>query len=266
MPGDLTALLAPAWRHFATAGDASRLIRTLRAHSRLPGPRGNLELVAAFASLVADPAAGPVRARWDLCAALADTDAAQAPENTPGVFVVVCGAVGLGALGAASAARVAQALRRLRALAGDPRWRVREGVAMGLQRLLAARPSATLTALRDWVRGEDWLAMRAVAAAVAEPPLLRDPAVARAAVTLHRRIVARVLAARARTSDGFRALRQTLGYSISVVAVARPREGLALLRALDASGDADGGWIVRENLKKARLKAVRSGGGWTPRS
>jgi hypothetical protein len=176
----------------------------------------------------------------------------SAPENTPAAFLPFCGALTLGAVAAARPERVTEALGYLLTAARDPRWRTREGAAMGLQRLLKSQRDTTLSHLARWVAGDDWLAMRAAAAAVAEPALLVDPVLARAAVRLHASIVKRVLAARER-SERFRVLRQGLGYSISVVTVVRPSEGFALLRQLAASGDPDAQWIVRENLKKRRL-------------
>jgi hypothetical protein len=109
--------------------------------------------------------------------------------------------------------------------------------------------------LTRWITGDDWLAMRAVVAAVAEPPLLTEPSVAVAALRFHETVTKRVLATRVRDGEPFRVLRQALGYSISVVTVANPRGGFALLRRLTASGDRDALWIVKENLKKRRLAA-----------
>ena len=120
-----------------------RLGPYLLDHSNLPGPRGNLELAAAVAdgatrrSSAAGPALGP-----DV-----------APENTPGCFLAFCGVVGLGVVLARGAGRgeapvawppiprcgarlggETPPLRILRTLAADPRWRIREAVAMALQR------------------------------------------------------------------------------------------------------------------------------------
>jgi len=49
-------------------------------------------------------------------------------------------------------------------------------------------------------------------------------------------------------------LRKALGYTLSVAIAATPEAGLALLVQLSASVDKDIQWIVRENLKKQRLK------------
>src|SRR6266700_1223921 len=65
-------------------------------------------------------------------------------------------------------------LPRLRQLASDPRWRVREGVAMGLQRLGDADLARLLTEMEEWVAGGP-LEQRAAIAALCEPRLLREP-------------------------------------------------------------------------------------------
>ena len=70
---------------------------------------------------------------------------------------------------------------------------------------------------------------------------------------LHEAILAGLPALADRRSDAFRALRQGLGYSLSVVVAATPEAGFALMRCLAASNDRDVRWIVVENLKKGRI-------------
>ena len=89
----------------------------LLAHSGLPGPRANLELLQA----AADEADETTFRRW-----LA-IDAARTPPNTPDECLPACGAVGLGRLAASGRRDVLVELRRH---ASDLRWRVREGVAI----------------------------------------------------------------------------------------------------------------------------------------
>jgi hypothetical protein len=87
----------------------------LAANSGLPGPRGNLELVAA-------------------CGEEADLHRADALVASGDEFATVCGLVALGRLlGEGDDRR----LRVLHRHASDRRWRVREGVAMAVQRALA---------------------------------------------------------------------------------------------------------------------------------
>ncbi len=95
--------------------------------------------------------------------------------------------------------------------------------------------------------------MRAVAAGVAEPALLRNKQTARWALELHKKIFAEILIAKERKSKEFKKLRQGLGYSLSVVICAIPKEGFEYVRQLTDAQDADILWIIKENLKKNRL-------------
>lgn len=89
-------------------------------------------------------------------------------------------------------------------------------------------------ALAGWAAAGDPLEMRAVAAAVAEPALLKDRTFAEAALGLQRQVVYRAVQIPDRRSDSFRALRKGLGYTLSVVVQAIPEEGFDLLAELAA--------------------------------
>ncbi len=257
------------------AGDAAaKLEAFLLANSGLPGPRGNLELAHDLADLLAAEAPPPaVKAKLEGWRALAE---AQAPTGDPGEYLCFCGTLAWSAdwvrAGARGGGRAtggrgssggratggrgrAQINRGLRRAAEDPRWRRREAVAMALQRIGEADPAALLALLGSWLEKGSFLELRAVAAALAHPPLLADRAFARRALGLADRILKRFAAASraARLHEGFRVLRQGLGYALSVLAAAEPEKGLALLERWAARPDPDVVWILRENLKKKRL-------------
>jgi hypothetical protein len=255
MPRHDATAVADLVAAFLQTRNPAPLQRYLQAHSALPGPRSSLELAHAFADAAGGDASRVWGRLWHLSVRWTRIPAADAPENTPGVFLPVCGALAIGAIAAAHGDRMPAALVHLYSCAHDTRWRVREGAVMGLQRLLGSQPRETIVRLARWIAANDWLAMRAAVAAVAEPPLLAVPSIASAALRLHETVVTHVLAARVREGEPFRVLRQTLGYSISVVMVVNPKGGFALLRRLAASGSPDGWWIVKENLKKRRLAA-----------
>lgn len=240
---------------FVATGDVKDLTAYLLSNSNLPGPRGNLELALAFGDVAGNLARCDVSLEpiWVLCEGMTEMSAAVAPVNDPREFLPFCGTLGLGAIGADNTAYAEPALGAFRELARDPRWRMREAVCFGLQRLLAARSEETLEALGVWVAGGEPLEMRAVAAGVAEPALLQDPETAMRALRLHREILTRVLEMDDRRSDAFRALRKGLGYTLSVVVCAVPQEGFSFLAELAVLDDRDVRWIVKENLKKNRL-------------
>ncbi len=133
--------------------DAADWASYLREHSGLPGPRANLELVQA----VADEGDA---ARLD---ALIDTD---------DEYLVMCGVVGLGRL----LAEGAEVVPRLRRHAMDSRWRVREAVAMALQRLGDADLPRLVDLASDWANDDHPLVQRAAVAGICEPRLLKDTA------------------------------------------------------------------------------------------
>ena len=211
----------------------------LLAESGLPGPRGNLELAQAVADV------GDL-ARFQRYAAYT---ADQAPTNTPGEFLAFCGVVGLGRLVAEGHHELLPTLRRH---ASDPRWRLREAVAMALQRLGDADMGSLLAEMRAWAQGSP-LEQRAAAAALCEPRLLTQPAHARATLEILDAITATIPSVEDRRDESFRALRQGLGYCWSVAVVALPEVGKPMMEAWLSHPDPDIRWIMRENRKKARL-------------
>lgn len=217
----------------------------LLAESGLPGPRSNLELARA----AADEGYADQFLSW-----LA-VDAVAAPVNTPGEFLPMCGALGLGRLLAEGDRSV---LPLLRAAAGDPRWRLREGVAMALQRWGEADMPALLAEMQSWAGGDRY-EQRAAVAGLCEPALLRDPAAAARVLATLDAVTATAAAAPDRRAAGFIALRQALGYGWSVAIVAAHEPGRVLFEKWAAVDDADIQWIVRENLSKNRLLKLDAG-------
>jgi hypothetical protein len=246
---DLVDLL----NEFLKTGDEEKIMEFLVSNSNLPGPRGNLELADTFAEVVEDYSIRNPQKIWELASRLTDVSPNEAPVNNPKEFLPFCGVVAIGAIGSVHATFYRKAFTFLRKLANDPRWRTREAVAMGIHKLVAKQSKNTLKGLESWIDKNEWLSMRAVAAGVAEPALLRDEQTARGALELHKKIFAQILATRERKSDKFKTLRQALGYSLSVVICAIPKEGFEYMQQLIDSQDADILWIIKENLKKNRL-------------
>jgi hypothetical protein len=208
----------------------------LTEHSGLPGPRGNIELGQAVADT-------------------GDRETFDALIATGDEYLTFCGVIGLGAvLAAGGDGRIADRLRRH---ASDQRWRVREAVAMALQRLGDADLPRLLALVRRWVGDTDPLVQRAAAAGICEPRLLRTAAAAATAVDVCRQAT-ESLAARPqeeRALPDVRTLRQGLGYCWSVAIAADPGPGLAAFAALDGT-DRDVAWIIRENRTKKRLASL----------
>jgi hypothetical protein len=230
-----------------------RLGSYLLEHSNLPGPRGNLELAHVLA---AELAAAPVDAQlWTALGAWAALSAEEADTGDRREYLPFCATVAFGALYRREARRRPQILRRLRAAANDPRWRMREGAAMALQKIGESQPGELLKLLQRWLERPTFLEQRAVVAALAHPPLLADEGFALASLDMAERILADVARRKpqARGSEEFRVLRQGLGYALSVLVAALPAEGFQLLERWARIPDKDIAWILRENLKKKRL-------------
>jgi hypothetical protein len=225
----------------------------LASNSNLPGPRGNLEMAYAFAEITESYSSKYPEKMCALATGLAKVSASEAPVNDPKELIPFCGALAIGALGSTHGLFRLNAFALLKKLADDSRWRTREGVAMGIQKLIAKQGKKTLKELDGWIVKNEWLAMRAVAAGVAEPALLKDEEIAKDALELHKKIFAQILGTGERKSAEFKTLRQALGYSLSVVVCAFPDEGFAYMRQIAKSHDADVLWVLRENLKKNRL-------------
>lgn len=206
----------------------------LDAHSGLPGPRANLELLAAAGDLAP---AGLLRA-W-----AASDDEYRA-------------AVGTAGLGRLALEGDAASLAELRERANDPRWRVREAVAMALQRIGDADRERLWAVADAWADGSA-LEQRAAVAGVCEPRLLRAAPDAAHALALVGRVTHALAALpdHRRRDPDVRTLRQALGYCWSVAVAADPAAGFPALEALTDAADHDDDvrWVLRENLGKARL-------------
>ncbi|HVS48233.1 MAG TPA: hypothetical protein VHJ99_04960 [Candidatus Dormibacteraeota bacterium] len=206
----------------------------LRKHSGLPGPRANLELVQA----VGDEA---------------DADRLWRLSASSDEFLALCGTAGLGKVALMEPATV---MTWLRELASDPRWRVREGVAMALQRIGRESMPHLLAEMQAWI-GEGPYTQRAAAAGLCEPELLRETANAVQGLAILDQITSSLAASSDRRSDGFRVLRQALGYCWSVAAAAAPANARPYFEKWLKSSDKDVAWVMKSNLGKARMAGLR---------
>jgi len=143
----------------------------------------------------------------------------------------------------------------LRDLASDRRWRVREAVAMALQRWGAVDMHGLVCEMWIWCRGNH-LEQRAAAAALCEPRLLGEPEHVQEVLKILDAITASIGSITDRHDESFLALRKGLGYCWSVAVVALPGEGKPLMEKWLESLDKDIRWIMQENLKKTRLKRL----------
>ena len=257
---DLQQLISRATTTASTANSTEALEGYLTAHSALPGPRMNIALAGAFADvigrLVTQPNMPPVERLEALLDGWAELSLVEAPANDPREILPSTAVLTYGQVAVARPDWWNDEVTKLRRAASHPRWRVREMVAAALQRMLAADWQRTYQVLTNWLLDDDPLVIRASAAAIAEPPLLKNKARGDDALFIQARAVewlARLPQER-RREEAIGVLRKALGYTLSVAIAATPEAGLALLVQLSVSADKDIQWIVRENLKKQRLK------------
>lgn len=211
----------------------------LLQESRLPGPRANLELAFAVA-MEGDEA---------LFLRYASLDEARAPANSQREFLAFCGVLGLGYLAARGQKRHLSAVRNC---ASDARWRIREAVALGLQRYGKEDMGGLVDEMESWMKG-NLFERRAAVAALCEPGLLCDPKWARRVFDILDWITCSVTKEANRKSEGFRVLRKGLGYGWSVAVAAHPGIGKARMERWIGAEDGDIRWIMKQNLKRKRL-------------
>jgi hypothetical protein len=103
-----------------------------------------------------------------------------------------------------------------------------------------------------WSRGNP-LERRAAIAALCEPRLLAEPSHVVRVLEILDTVTFSLLEEHGRKSEAFRALRKGLGYCWSVAVAAYPAAGKATIARWLDSADKDVRWVMRENLRKARL-------------
>ncbi len=214
----------------------------LMQESGLPGPRGNLELIQAVAEIGSEA----------LFLHLISFTPERAPLNTPEEFLAACGTVGLGRLAAEGKTGY---MEKLRLLASDPRWRTREAVAMALQLYGESHMEELIRQMEEWVQG-NCFEKRAAAAALCEPRLLRQKDQVQAVLKILDGITGSIKGAQDRKDEGFIALRKGMAYCWSVAIVGNAEEGKPIFEKWLLCEDKDIRWIIKENLKKDRLKRL----------
>jgi hypothetical protein len=217
----------------------------LLQESGLPGRRANLELARAVAD----------EGDEELFERFLAFDAEKAPTNSPHEFLAFCGVLGLGKLLARGDRKILQELRRH---ASDARWRIREAVAMALQRLGEADMQVLLQEMEQWSQG-NLLEQRAAVAALCEPNQLREGRQIERVLEVLDRVTASMQEVENRRNDEFKALRKGLGYCWSVAVAAYPEAGKKMMERWFVSDDRDVLWVMKENLRKKRLSRMDAG-------
>jgi hypothetical protein len=211
----------------------------LMKESGLPGPRGNLELAQAFADFGDEE-----KIKNYLSIKLEDD-----PTNSARVFLTFCGVVGLGTLINKGKRKY---LPQLRGFASDPRWRIREAVAMALQRVGDVDIDFLLQEMKEWSK-DNFLEKRAAAAALCESRLLTSERIAGAVLDILDDVTSSIVGFRDTKDEAFEVLKKGLAYCWSVAVAACPEKGKKLMEKWIGSDNKTVAWIMKENLRKNRL-------------
>ncbi|GAU79074.1 hypothetical protein [Fusibacter sp. 3D3] len=227
-------------------------ISYLMANSNLPGPRGNLELLYKFAHAASD----------EMCKECLSYNCDDL-NNSKEEFVVMCGVVSFcinqadhfmdGHLNFEGLHLLDVELKKY---ANHSSWRIREAVAIGLQevaKIIGLRP--VILFLKSWCSGTA-LERRALTATLCEPVLLKDQETNLIvlnyllSVTKPFELITRTL------TDEEKSLRKALAYGWSVAIVASPEVGKRYFEDLIKTESKQIRWIIKENLKKNRLRKI----------
>jgi hypothetical protein len=239
----------------ALVGNPRPLEFYLREHSRLPGPRANIELANDVSHLLAASLPQHAERVRSLIQYFANGERKTLVGNTPSEFVMICGVLAFGTCAVAKADWREEIFDYLEQYACSSFWRIRECVSMAYQQLLQADVQGTLVRIMELARSGNYFQQRAAVTALSEPQLFCNTDLVAPALELHQIVLASVHSVPAweRKREDFRILRRALGHTISVVIAAAPEEGFALLAECATWSDADIIWILRENLRKKRL-------------
>jgi len=247
---DLIAL----FDNFLESRNRKSLLDYLISNSNLPGRRANLELANAFGDIIVGAYnLNNAKDVWDLCKDMSEMEYKEDDNNGSEEFIPFCGLIGVGAISSISSSYFSEGLLILKNAAIDKRWRIREAVAMGLQRVLSNNNKKIINELEEWITKKDYYIWRAVVAGLAEPDIVKDKEVAMKALEIHKKILKQISVIEERKSESFKKLRQALGYTLSVVVEQIPQEGFEYINKLVEKDDKDIIWVVKTNLKKNRL-------------
>jgi len=245
--------LLPLLESFFESGKSSRLESYIVANRNLPSPRANLELAYALSGLLDEIKKKDLAKLFSLFIEWGSISSKQAPVNDPKEFLPFCAARAIGKIGSIEEKFRPKAVNLLRDYSKDNRWRMREAVTMGLQFLLDKYPQQMVDQFNIWIKDENFLELRAVVTAYADPALLTRKVISQNGLKTHRKVLDIVHASEDRKSDEFKALRKALGYTFSLIATIYTPNSFGVMKKLAATGDKDLQWIVRENMKKKRL-------------
>lgn len=226
----------------------------LSTNSNLPGPRGNLTLAFKFAEYFEKESVS--KELLDLLISWVNISQEEAPTNNPREFLPFCGILSLGAHFCYAVEDTKTLIMdQFKISMNDKRWRIKEGAAMGFQKIAEKNFDIIKKYFLLWYDSSNFAEKRAFMATLAHPPILKDKEVARFSLKISEDILNEVLSTgkEIRKSDEFSVLSKGLQYALSVFVVNLPVEGFDLLKRYAKINDPELKKILKSNLGKARL-------------
>ena len=230
----------------------------LLSNSNLPGKRGNIELGFSFADCVEENYSKDKLIIFRYCLALISENNEQKNEIGNEEFLPFCAIVALGRIGKIDDIKKDEVIGLLKTYSTDGRWRIREAVAMAIQELMDTNPGETIDKLSKWVDEDNYLIQRALVAGLAEPRLIKNREIAKISLEIHKRIIEKVANDKEVKNPDYQVLIKGLCYTLSVIITGIEDEGFEYLEELAKKNNPVIKKILRENLKKNRLRRLNN--------
>ena len=228
----------------------------LLQNSNLPGKRGNIELAFSFGDFIEEIYASEKSRCFQYCLDLISEYDENKNEYGNEEFLPFCAIIALGRIAKNNTNKQDEILVLLKGNAKDERWRIREAVAMALQDLLDVYPSKIIDELKKWISEKNYLIHRAIVAGLAEPRFMKNEDIAKVSFEIHKHIIRIVEDEKDVKDKDFNVLVKGLCYTLSVIITGIQDDGFDYLEELANKKNPVVKKIVRENLKKNRLKLL----------
>ncbi|XKM13940.1 hypothetical protein RCS94_01920 [Orbaceae bacterium ac157xtp] len=221
--------------------------------SNLPGPRANLTFASEFAKYFQKKDVPDTL--WQLVIQWAHISANETQNNSPKEYLPFCAIQALGAHFEFTDQQD-QLIDILKEAMNDPRWRIKESVAIAFQLIGEHNFNVLEKYFNNWITTANLLEQRAILAALAHPPILKNNDNAKFALKIADDIMLNTIniSSQRRRSEEFKVLKKGLNYCLSVFVSALPKEGFLFLEKYAGTDDPDIISIIKSNLSKGRLK------------
>ncbi|MHA2100052.1 MAG: hypothetical protein ACW99A_15360 [Candidatus Kariarchaeaceae archaeon] len=247
--------LSPLINKFKETENQDEIFDFLVDNSSLPGRRANLELASAFVTLIKNESESEIF--FNLCKSFLRFNPDQAPTNDPKEFIPFCGIWGIGCIGN-NERMFEETAKIIFETSHDSRWRIREAVAKSIHGMIQQNITF-IDVMIDWIKNNDWLTFRAIAAGLADPSVLVDYSISKWALDIHWIIFYQIVECEDKTEfdkDEFKILQKGLNYTLSVVVAVIPKDGFKFMEDILKNQNPKFDIIkkiFKENLKKNRL-------------